>query len=272
VFPELLRLPFINFTLNTYGVMLAAAFIGGLALAARLASRDGYEGSKVYDIGLYMLLAVMVGSKVLMVVTEWSDFWQSPERLLSLEFWRSAGVFYGGFIGAVVSSFFLARHYQIPWWALADACAPGIALGQTLGRLGCFAAGCCWGKPTTAWCGVKFTERAHQLTGVPIDLHLHPTQLYESLTMLLVTFGLLLLYRYRRFSGQIILSYGLLYAVTRFVIEFYRDDPRGSLWIFSTSQLIAAVIGPVALGFWLYRWQQTRTTTALASSTISPQP
>ena len=172
---------------------------------------------------------------------------------LSLDFLRSGGVFYGGLLGAVAVGYFLMKRYQLPWWKTADACAPGIAVGNFFGRQGCFAAGCCWGKPTTLPWGVKFTELGHEITGVPIDTHLHPTQLYESFAMLLVFLFLVWLHKRKRFSGQVILAYALLYSVIRFAIEFVRDDPRGdvfgltSLTGLSTSQLISLVVGIAAL-------------------------
>ena len=111
------------------------------------------------------------------------------------------------------------KRYKLPWWKTADVCAPGIAIGNFFGRQGCFAAGCCWGKPTSLPWGVQFTELGHQITGVPLDAHLHPTQLYESFSMLLVFFFLLWLHKRKRFDGQVILLYALLYSVIRFAIE-----------------------------------------------------
>jgi len=258
VLPELFRIPGLNFTLSTYGLMLALSFIVGLWIAAQLAAREGYDKAKIYDIGLYMLITQLVTSKLLMVIAEWRYFVADPARLISMEFLRSAGVFYGGFLGAMGMSFYLAHKWKIHWWSLADVCAPGIAIGQFLGRLGCFAAGCCWGKPTSSWIGVQFTERAHQLTGVPIDVHLHPVQLYESITMFFITGFLLLLHSRRQFRGQVILFYVSLYSVARFIIEFFRDDPRGDLLGLSTSQLISAIIGPIAIIALVYKWWRVR--------------
>jgi phosphatidylglycerol:prolipoprotein diacylglycerol transferase len=195
-----------------------------------------------------MLLASLVGSKFLMLFTE-PEYREQPLQLISLDFLRSGGVFYGGLLGAVIAGYLLMKRYKLPWWKTADACAPGIALGSFFGRQGCFAAGCCWGEPTTLPWGVKFTELGHQITGVPIDEHLHPTQLYESFAMLLVFLFLLWLHRRKRFNGQVILVYALLYSIIRFAIEFVRDDPRGdilgltTLTGLSTSQLISIVIG-----------------------------
>ncbi len=250
MYPELIRIG--NFPINTYGVFLAIAFLCAIFVTVKLAERDGLPRQRIYDLSLWMLLASLVGSKVLMLFVE-PEYRENPLQLLSLDFLRSGGVFYGGLLGAVIAGYLLMKRYQLPWWKTADACAPGIALGNFFGRQGCFAAGCCWGKPTTLPWGVKFSELGHEITGVPIDAHLHPTQLYESFAMLLVFVFLLWLHKRKRFSGQVILTYALLYSVIRFAIEFVRDDPRGdilgltTLTGLSTSQLISIVIGLAAL-------------------------
>ena len=258
MYPDLFRIG--NFPINTYGVFLALAFLGAIMITVRLSGRDRLPRERIYDLCLWMLLASLIGSKVLMLFTE-PDYREHPSLLFSLDFLRSGGVFYGGLIGAVLTGYFLMRRYKLPWWKTADACAPGIALGNVLGRQGCFSAGCCWGKPTTLPWGVKFTELGHEITGVPTGVYLHPTQLYESFAMLIVFFFLLWLHRHRRFSGQVILFYALLYAAVRFVIEFFRDDPRGDIFGLttltglSTSQLIGVVVGVGALVLLIVRWR-----------------
>ena len=227
MFPELFRIG--NFPINTYGVFLALAFLCAILIAVKLGARDGLPKERIYDLSLWMLLASLIGSKVLMFFTE-PEYRDHPLQLLSLDFLRSGGVFYGGLLGAIVTGYFLMKRYKLPWWKTADACAPGIAVGNFFGRLGCFSAGCCWGKPTTLPWGVKFTELGHEITGVPIDVPLHPTQLYESFSMLIVFFFLLWLHKHKRFSGQVILLYTLIYAVIRFLIEFVRADPRGDVF------------------------------------------
>jgi phosphatidylglycerol:prolipoprotein diacylglycerol transferase len=263
MFPELFRIG--NFPINTYGVFLALAFLCAILIAVKLAERDGLPKEKIYDLSLWMLLASLVGSKVMMFFTE-PEYRDHPLQLISLDFLRSGGVFYGGLIGAVLTGYFLMRHYNLPWWKTADACAPGIAVGNFFGRLGCFSAGCCWGKPTTLPWGVKFTELGHEITGVPIDVPLHPTQLYESFSMLIVFFFLLWLHKHKRFSGQVILLYALLYSIIRFLIEFVRDDPRGDVFGLttrtglSTSQLISIVVGIGALVLLIIRWRRASAT------------
>jgi phosphatidylglycerol:prolipoprotein diacylglycerol transferase len=258
MYPEIFRIG--NFPINTYGVFLALAFLCAILITVKLAARDGLPREKIYDLCLWMLLCSLIGSKLLMLFTE-PEYREHPWQLISLDFLRSGGVFYGGLIGAILSGYLLMRRYQLPWWKTADACAPGIAIGNFFGRQGCFAAGCCWGKPTSLPWGVKFSELGHEITGVPIDVRLHPTQLYESFAMLLVFFFLLWLHRHRRFSGQVILFYALLYSAIRFAIEFLRDDPRGDLFGLttltglSTSQLISLVVGTGALVLLILRWR-----------------
>ena len=259
MYPEIFRIG--SFPINTYGVFLALAFLCAILITVKLAARDGLPREKIYDLCLWMLLCSLIGSKILMLFTE-PEYRDHPLQLISLDFLRSGGVFYGGLIGAILSGYFLMRRYQLPWWKTADACAPGIAIGNFFGRQGCFAAGCCWGKPTTLPWGVKFTELGHEITGVPLDVRLHPTQLYESFAMLLVFFFLLWLHKHRRFNGQVILFYALLYSVIRFGIEFLRDDPRGDLFglttltSLSTSQLISLIVGAGALVLLVLRWRK----------------
>ena len=259
MYPELFRIG--SFPINTYGVFLALAFLCAILITVKLAARDGLPREKIYDLCLWMLLSSLVGSKLLMLFTE-PEYRAQPLQLFSLDFLRSGGVFYGGLIGAIFAGYFLMRRYKLPWWKTADACAPGIAIGNFFGRQGCFAAGCCWGKPTNLPWGVKFSALGHEITGVPIGVSLHPTQLYESFAMLIVFFFLLWLHKRRYFNGQVILFYALLYSVVRFTIEFFRDDPRGDLFGLttatglSTSQMISIVIGAVSLALLIVRWRR----------------
>lgn len=261
MYPELFRIG--SFPINTYGVFLAIAFLTAILITVKLGERDGLPRERIYDLSLWMLLASLIGSKVLMLFTE-PEYRDNPAQLLSFDFLRSGGVFYGGLLGAIIAGYFLMKRYKLPWWKTADACAPGIAIGNFFGRQGCFAAGCCWGEPTSLPWGVKFSELGHEITGVPIDQRLHPTQLYESFAMLLVFFFLLWLHKRRRFSGQVILAYALLYSIIRFAIEFVRADPRGdilgltTLTGLSTSQIISLVVGIAALILLITRNRNSR--------------
>src|SRR6266542_5138908 len=263
-----------SFTVNTYGVFLALAFLGTIFVTVRLAERDGLPRERIYDLCLWLLLSSLVGSKLLMFFTE-PEYREHPLQLFSLDFLRSGGVFYGGLLGAIIAGYFLMKRWKLPWWKTADACAPGIALGNALGRQGCFSAGCCWGKPTNLPWGVRFTQLGHEVTGVPIDAKLHPTQLYESFAMLIVFFFLLWLHKRKKFNGQVILAYALIYAIVRFLIEFVRDDPRGEILGLttvtglSTSQMIGIIVGVGALILLVIRWQHAGSTQAIGGAAAS---
>ncbi len=253
MYPELFRIG--NFPINTYGIMLAVGMLSALFVAARLGERDGLPKERIYDLGLWTIIGGLLGSKILMFFTE------DNVNIFSLDFLRSGGVYYGGFLGGFVTLAILIRYYKFSFWKVADAFAPGVALGQFFGRQGCFSAGCCWGKPTDLFWGVHFTEHAHEFTGVPIyteageNAYLHPTQLYESVAMLVV-FGILVyLHKKKIFNGQVLIAYMILYPIVRFTIEFFRDDPRGNLFGLtdltglSTSQIISLIVAASALIF-----------------------
>jgi phosphatidylglycerol---prolipoprotein diacylglyceryl transferase len=262
MYPELFRIG--DFPVTSYGLWLAVGMVLGLFVASRLAAKDGLPRERIYDLGLWTLIGGLVGSKILMLLVE------DNVQIFSLDFLRSGGVYYGGFIGGFVAAAILMPFYKLPFWKVADAIAPALALGQAFGRQGCFAAGCCWGKPTDLWWGVHFTEKGHDYTGVPMfgpdgsDLFLHPTQLIESLTMLAV-FGLLYwMHRRKMFDGQVMIAYGIIYSVFRFSIEFLRDDPRGDLFGLtsatglSTSQLVSLVVAVAAVVFMVKRLKEAR--------------
>jgi phosphatidylglycerol---prolipoprotein diacylglyceryl transferase len=238
-------------TLHTYGLLLVTAYLLAIALTARLAEKDGIPRAYAWDLGFVVILSALLGAKFLMVISESELYLNDPSLLLSLEFWRAGGVFYGGLLGAVVGGLIFAwRRPQLSFWKLADAAAPSIPLGQAVGRIGCFAAGCDYGRPTDAPWAVTFTSTyAHEHVGVPLNVPLHPTQLYESLATFLIFLALLALHRKRAFVGQVFLLYFVLYGVARFFLEYFRgDEDRGFVlgW-FSTSQFISLLLVPIAL-------------------------
>lgn len=262
MYPELFRIG--TFPITTYGIWLAVGMLLALFAASRLAARDGLPRERIYDLGLWTLIGGLLGSKILMFFVE------ENVQIFSLDFLRSGGVYYGGFLGGFIAVVFLVRFYKLPFWKVADAFAPALALGQAFGRQGCFSAGCCWGKPTDLPWGVHFGEAGHEYTGVPMygpdgsDLYLHPTQLYESFFMLAVFAFLVYLHRHKKFDGQVLVAYGIIYAIFRFLIEFVRDDPRGDLFGLttmtglSTSQLISLVVAAGAVIFMVLRLRSAK--------------
>jgi phosphatidylglycerol:prolipoprotein diacylglycerol transferase len=230
------------FTLHTYGFVLAVAFLAGLWVTSRQAKRSGLDANVVTDMAIWVLIAGLVGAKVLLVAVDWRMYTGTPREILSI--FQSGGVFYGGLLGGMLVAWWYARRHALPGWATADVLAPGVILGQAIGRLGCFAAGCCYGKPATVPWAVTFTNAGVRNVGTPMDVPLHPSQLYESILAFLLFFALLWLAGRKRFDGQVVLTYAIGYSVIRFVLEFWRGDPRGSLFggALSTSQVIAIVL------------------------------
>ena len=258
MFPELFKIPGLGIPLSTYGLLVSLGVIAAILLSERLSVKDGLPRGKAYDLGLWMVISSFIGAKLLMIFTDWDESGGLWQWITSMYFWRSTGVFFGGLVCALVLSVILIRKWRLPWGKTSDAFAPGIALGHAIGRMGCFAAGCCWGKPTSSWFGVTFTQRAFEITGVPYEMKLIPIQLIEALVNLLIFGALMRLRKYRKFDGQIILTYIILYSTARFIIEFWRGDPRGQILGISTSQFIAVVMFPLAIAasFLLYKRQK----------------
>src|SRR5437763_11608872 len=166
-------------TVYTYGVLLAAAYLLGLRLAMVRARNRGLDATRVLDLGIYIIISALVGAKLLLLITDFQTFKNDPRELVTLA--RSGGVFYGGLILAVSVALWYIRRVGLPLWTTCDAFAPGIALGHVVGRFGCFFAGCCYGKPTTVPWAITFTDPfAAANVGTPLNMPLHPTQLYEA--------------------------------------------------------------------------------------------
>jgi phosphatidylglycerol:prolipoprotein diacylglycerol transferase len=254
MFPKLFSVdPY--FTLHTYGLMMALAVFAGLLLAVRLAPRAGIPRENMWNFGVYMALAGLIGSRLMYYAAEWRYYSENPKQLFTWASLQAGGFFHGGLILAVLLGIWLVRREALSFMGLADAATPGIALGLAIARLGCFCAGCCWGKPADVTWAVTFTDPyAQRVVGVPLNIALHPTQLYESALAAVICIVLLLLWRRRAFPGQIFAAFLLLYGAGRFGLEFWRDDPRGPFFLdaaLSTPQLISVILFVVGVVVWL---------------------
>jgi phosphatidylglycerol:prolipoprotein diacylglycerol transferase len=228
-------------TVHVYGLLLAAGFLFAVAVAAVRAKSHGVDARFVMDVGLAIIVSAFLGAKLLFVMVHFGQLGHVSTGLLT-----SGGVFYGGFVAAAAASIWLFQQRGLSVWLMTDLFAPSVALGHAIGRLGCFSAGCCYGKSTDAPWGVTFTDvYARRVSGVPLNVPLHPTQLYEALTEFAL-FALLLAFAHKkRFDGQMFWGYVAFYSVARFVIEFFRGDMRRGFFLggtLSTSQLIAAIL------------------------------
>ncbi len=256
MYPKILD--FDPIVIHTYGLLLAAAFIAGIWVTSRNAKRAGINPDLAWNLGLVVIFSALVGAKILLVLSDFEYYSQNAREIFSLSTLRSTGVYYGGLLLALAAAAWYLVKNRLPAWQMADLAAPGIALGQAIGRLGCLSAGCCFGKPTHMPWGITFTSKyAYNNVGVTLNTPLHPTQIYESLA----AFALFLFLTWRlskkHMTGQIILEYLILYAVLRFAIEFFRNDERGFVLygLLSTSQFIAilTVLGSAVVFCFLKR-------------------
>jgi len=245
VYPKLFELG--PFTVYTYGVLLAVSYLIGLKMAMARAKTRGLDSNRVLDLGIYIIIAALVGAKALLAIVDINVYWNNPQEIFSLL--RSGGVFYGGLILAVAVAFRYILKHGMPLWTTCDVFAPGIALGHVTGRLGCYAAGCCYGKPTDVPWAITFTDPAAAANvGTPLGIPLHPTQLYDAGAELIILVYLLWSERRKgNFPGKTFWTYMVLYGIARFIVEFFRGDPRGQYFGFSTSQIVSLLIVPIGV-------------------------
>jgi phosphatidylglycerol:prolipoprotein diacylglycerol transferase len=268
MYPKLFTLPAFSlfgwnvppFTLHTYGALLAVAFLAGLWIAHREAKRTGMDAARITDMAVYVLIGGLIGARLLLLVVDWRHYVGNPRDVISLL--QSGGVFYGGLLGALPVAWWYVRRHKLDMWRTLDVLAPGVVLGQAIGRLGCFAAGCCYGRATNVSWAVTFTDPyVQRQVGTPLDLPLHPSQIYESLLTVGIFLVLMWIARRKQFHGQVLLGYVTLYAAGRFVLEFFRGDPaRGVVFggALSTSQFIAILMMLTAVLLYPYLARKQR--------------
>ncbi len=250
MFPKLITIG--SFFIPTYGVLVALGFLAGLWMTNRLAKQSGVNPQRVTDLAIYCAIAGIVGAKLLLIVLEFDDFRRNPSEVFSLATLQAGGVFSGGFLAALLVAAWYMRKYRLPGLKTADIFAPGLALGHAIGRLGCFSAGCCYGIPSNEpWAVVFKSEFSHEAFATPINIPLHPTQLYEALAEVLIFAILLWRFRKPHGPGQIIGWYLILYSIARVWIEFYRFHEQAPVGPLTVTQWIG--LGLFGAGIWLVR-------------------
>lgn len=231
--------------IRMYGLMIGAGFLVGLYLASRRAKKEGISPDHILDMGVYLLFAAIVGSRALYVLTNLHEFAAHP--LDAFAIWKGGLVFYGGLLAAVPVGIWYVRKHDLPVWKTADIIAPSIALGHAFGRLGCFFAGCCFGAQCSGPLCITFTD-PHSLA--PLGVPLFPTQLVESGGEFVIFGLLLIIWRHRKFDGQIFWLFPVFYSILRFIVEMFRGDAARGLYFggaVSTSQLISVVLFAASL-------------------------
>jgi phosphatidylglycerol:prolipoprotein diacylglycerol transferase len=252
MFPKLIGIG--RFFIPTYGTLVALGFLLALLITVRLAKRAKLPTEPITNLAIYCALAGLAGAKLFMILFDLRSYWDGTRPLLSLDTLQAAGVYQGGFLLALVTAVLYMRHNHLPVLETSDVFAPGIALGQAIGRLGCFAAGCCWGTECHLPWAVTFNSiEAQELTGVPMGTPLHPTQLYESLADALIFVALYRLIAKPHAAGAILGWYLTLYSAARFGIEFFRFHEQGLHLGLSLTQWISLATLAAGLGLLMMR-------------------
>lgn len=255
--------------IHWYGIMIATAFLAGMWTASRRGLRNGLNPSHIQDVAIWLLVGGIVGARALHVASYWEDF-QGKGILEIFKIQNGGLVFYGGAIGAAIAGGLFVWRKKLPFFKLADALAPSVALGSMFGRLGCLMTGCCFGRVCSLPWAIKFPDQSlaweQQLQEKLINpaghtLPVHPTQLYDALANLALYLGLAWLNRRKRFNGQVFAAWLIAYAVLRSAVEIFRGDyGLHRVGVFTPAQLVSAAIlaAGVALWVWLPRAQSQR--------------
>ena len=254
--PTLIDLGF--FQLPTYGVLLATAVVVSLWTLRMRADRAGMDGTHLVDFTLWLVIWALIGAKALLVIVEFPRYIRDPLSLLGVV--RAGGVFLGGFLAAIIAAVVLLRRYKLAALPTFDVISPSLALGHSIGRIGCLMAGCCWGASCELPWAITYTDPlAAERLGTPLHQALHPFPVYSAV----FNFGLYLLlgalFKRPHAPGRIFATYLVIYGFGRFALEWTRGDvARGFVFggALSTSQLIS--LGMIAVGAGLHFWISRR--------------
>jgi phosphatidylglycerol:prolipoprotein diacylglycerol transferase len=280
--------------IHTYGLMIATGFLAAIYLAQTEARRQGQDAERLGDLAFWVLVSSLIGSRVFFIIVNWKDYflpntWLVKSKLLAsfglsqiprvLAITEGGLVFYGGFIFAALTSYFYMRRHKMDFWRHADTAIPGVAIGHFFGRLGCFAAGCCWGDvahrdlpwlakfPPESLAYQTFSERPNAAELLTPDklttVAVHPTQLYESFGELLLFFALVYLIRpNKKFHGQALASWLMMYAILRTTVELFRGDlERGVYLGLGFGQWVSIAIFTTGVAVWLVNRPRAATAT-----------
>jgi phosphatidylglycerol:prolipoprotein diacylglycerol transferase len=258
-----------DFYIGTYGLFVALGLLAGIFVATRFAKKNGVDENLILDLAFVCVLAGGIGARLTYIIVEWDGFLDAPKDYI---FSRTGFVFAGGLITGAVAGVWFLRRREAPVWLVCDVAATGMPLAHALGRIACFFSGCCFGAtcdlpwavtypkvvdPQGNEMGVHAYHAMDKLISwdAARSLPVHPTQLYEAGALLLIFLAVLWIWRSRKFEGQILLVYLLLYSIARFIIEIYRGDPRGTYSGISTSQWISVAMFVFAIAFYAKRFR-----------------
>lgn len=237
MYPTLLNIG--PLTLHTYGLFVAIGFIVGLLVITRLGKSRGIPSQQIIDMSFVILICALVGSRLLFVFLNFSYYLKNPVDIFKV--WEGGLVFSGALLAVIAASIYFINKYKMSFWDYGDLMAPGVAIGQGIGRIGCLMAGCCYGKPTDSILGIVFNNKTCL---APLDIHLHPTQIYSSLSGFIIFGILIFINRAKGFKGQVFVWYLILHSVSRLFVERFRGDFRGSIAgsEMSVTQLVSLIV------------------------------
>ena len=241
-------------TVHSYGLFTAIGLIAAILMASARAKKRGLSDDICYGILFSSVIFGYFCSKLTYVLVEWDSFIKDPKLFLS----QSGFVVIGGLAGGVLAAWVYCRIKKVKFIDYFDLCIPSVAIAQGFGRIGCFMAGCCYGKVTDSPIGIAFTHSNYAPNNVPLI----PTQLISSAANFLNMALLLFIAKKAKKKGLVAAVYMLTYSVGRYLIEFLRDDDRGVIGPFSTSQFFSVIIfaaGILFLIFVLLKGESTET-------------
>ncbi|OJW23918.1 MAG: prolipoprotein diacylglyceryl transferase [Planctomycetales bacterium 71-10] len=271
----LFTIPVLNLPIYGYGAMLVLAFASSTMLAAWRAKREKLDSEMVFDMAFWLFAGGLFGARLFYVI-QYRDGFRSP--LDFFKFWNGGIVYYGGIFGGVAAFFIYRKFNPFPIRPYLDALAPSIAIGTMFGRLGCFLNGCCFGDVCHTALGVRFPKPTDPWTSqvrnglIPPDaafsLPLHPTQLYSAIDALVLLILLSAYFPMRRRDGEVIGVLMIAYPITRFLIEYVRNDEGIFFAGMTISQTISVGLLAAAGAYWW--WLSTRPKVRYADLPLQP--
>jgi len=202
----------------SYGFMLALSFFVGIMLAGRRAEKRGISREIVQDLSIILIILAVVGSRTLYIITH-RNHYHSIIDIIAL--WQGGATYYGGLVLTILGALLYLKRKGVSFLKMADICAPSIALGVFLTRIGCFLSGCCFGSPTECPLGVSFPHDSPAGFLFPGSA-VHPAQLYSSFYGIAIFVILILFDRRRFYDGFLFALLCILYGAARFTVDFFR--------------------------------------------------
>jgi phosphatidylglycerol---prolipoprotein diacylglyceryl transferase len=241
-----------NLFIPSYGVLVALGFLVGILVTRVLARRRGLDAEFVVGAALYTALVGLAGAKLALILQDFSYYMRNPAQLISMNMLQSAGIFYGGVVAGLIFFIWYLRKHRMDIASTADCLAPGLAIGHALGRMGCFFGGCCFGESCALPWAVTYTNPdVRDFSNVPLNVPLHPTQLYEAFTEFAIFLVLMAVFSRLQVPGRILGLFLVLSSAGRFVVEFFRSHDVGDPFGLSLSVAQWTALFLAAGGLWL---------------------